>query len=105
MMELHLETRIGELLAKNRREGEGEARRDLVALQAGERCEKREVRLGGGLADPVRAVRPPSVPQHVGNVAVEYEGEAPGHGWDRRDSAAEARARGITSGSLAFAAG
>ena len=76
--ELGEEDGVGELLEEDGGEVEVAVEADAVALEIAEHAEEREVGFGGGLVEPLHAVRPGAVVDHVGEVGVEGEGEKAG---------------------------
>ena len=74
---LHLahEHRARELVGQDRREADGDGSRGRLVAQLPERLQQGQVGVERRLADPVTAVRPPPMVQHVGQVAVQRQHE------------------------------
>ncbi len=74
---LHLgdEGRVGQLVGEDRRKADGDRRRDGIGCQAAKHLEQRQVGIERGFTEPVAAVRPTAVVQHIGQVAVQGEDE------------------------------
>ena len=69
------EDRTGQLIGENRGEADGDRRGHVVRRQAAERFQQRQVGVERRLADPVAAMGPAPMVQHVGQVAVQREDE------------------------------
>jgi hypothetical protein len=74
---LHLgdEDRVGELVGEDRRESNGDGRRNIVRRQASKNLQQRQVGVERCLTQPVASMGPASMVQHVRKVAVQGEDE------------------------------
>ena len=71
---------MGQLVGEDRCDPERNRRRCALSLEIVQALDERQVGGEGGLAEPVPSVRPASVVQHPGQVAVQGEHEVHGHG-------------------------
>ncbi len=69
------EERMGELLQQDRREIEVEVGRDPIPFQIAQHPQQRQIGLGGGLVQPLHAMRPGAVVHHIGQMRMEGDGE------------------------------
>ena len=67
---------MGHLLGKNGRDAHREFGRKALFHQIGEYIQDRNIGLRGGLVEPIRAVGPATVGEHVRQVGMQDEGEA-----------------------------
>ena len=74
-VEAGAEARVRELLAEDGRHPDRRLERHAAVEEPLARPQEREVRLGGGFVEPVRAVRPRAVSEDVGDVPVQDEDE------------------------------
>src|SRR5688500_5409838 len=74
-LELAVKGGTRELVGEHRRESDRDGRRHVGVVERAERLEERQVGVDRRLADPVAAVWPTTVIQHVREMAVEREDE------------------------------
>ena len=80
-LEALLEVLVRQLLQQHRRQADDEVRAGVEEHALVDHRQDRQVGFGGGLVEPVLAVRPDAVAQDVGQVTVQHETEAAyGHG-------------------------
>ena len=75
MLEAVLEVIVGELFEEDGGESHGELWPGVEVGTLVDHAQDGEICLGGRLVEPIFAVGPGAVPQHVGQVAVEHEAE------------------------------
>src|SRR5688572_18498971 len=75
LSQLALENRTRQLIRQNRRDADSNRRGDFLLRECLEGIDQRQVSIDCRFRDPVAAVRPATVIQHVGQVTVKRENE------------------------------